>query len=101
PRRTIFEAENVWIGVVHGHRVGSSQELEYTAAEMDADLLVYGHSHKPSFALRSVGLLNPGSPTNPRGYPPTYARLRFEDGRYEGSIIDLENNDELISIEGE
>ncbi|XGI82866.1 metallophosphoesterase [Halorutilales archaeon Cl-col2-1] len=102
PRRRVFEVEGLRVGVLHGHRISSSHELEYAAMETDADLVVYGHSHTPSFSSRGVDLLNPGSPTRPRGSPPTYAEIEVEDGDYEGGVVSLESRsrETLIELSG-
>lgn len=100
PERRVFEVESLRVGVIHGHEVSSSQELEYTAMETEVDLLVYGHSHTPSFSSRGVGLLNPGSPTRPRGSPPTYAEIVVEDNEYDGGVISLESHETVIDVSG-
>lgn len=100
PVRNVVEYESVKIGITHGHTVSSGQELEYVAMELGADLLVYGHSHRPSYAVRSAGLLNPGSPTKPRGSPsvPTYAELELDNSRYEGAIRHVETSEKIVDI---
>jgi len=86
PRRTVFEAEGVRVTVVHGHR-HSADEIGYVGAEEGAHIVVRGHTHTPSYKERGVPVLNPGSPTRPRGSPPSYAWLFLYSGRYGGSIV--------------
>lgn len=70
--------------VVHGHRhhVNTSLlSLRYRAEEVGASIACFGHSHYP-LCERSgdVLLINPGSITQPRGYPvPSYAVLEYVD----------------------
>lgn len=86
PSRTTFEAEGVRIAVVHGHRHGSD-EIGYLGAQEGTHLTVRGHTHTPSYKERGVPVLNPGSPTRPRGAPPSYAWLSVNNGRYGGVIV--------------
>lgn len=90
PEHKAFKVEGVRIAVLHGHTVSSNQELSLQAAESGADLLIHAHTHQPSFIKRGVALLNPGSPTRPRGGPASYAELRIMDGDYEGEILGLD-----------
>lgn len=92
PERCVFALKGVRFVVLHGHTLGSRQELSYVGAEHGADVVVYGHTHKPMYRDRGVGLLNPGSPTEPRGNPPTYAELYIEDGEYEGRILSIDGD---------
>ncbi len=87
PTRETFEADGVRICVVHGHRTA---DVAYEAAETGADLVVRGHTHTPSYKERTVPTLNPGSPTRPRGAPPSYAWLVCRDGGYGGRIVSLD-----------
>ncbi|MDY6764515.1 MAG: metallophosphoesterase [Halobacteria archaeon] len=89
PSQDSFEVEEIRVVVVHGHQVSSDQELRYKGLEMGADLLIHGHTHSPSFVERGIGLLNPGSPTQPRGSPPTYAEVKVEEKTFEVSVIDV------------
>lgn len=84
PRRTVFSTEGVRVCLVHGH---DTADVAYEAAETGADIVVRGHSHTPSHKDRAVPSLNPGSPTRPRGSPPSYAWLACEDGRYRGRVV--------------
>jgi putative phosphoesterase len=87
PRRTVFEADGVRVCVVHGHRTA---DVAYEAAETGANVVVRGHTHTPSYDERAVPTLNPGSPTRPRGAPPSYAWLVCRNGEFGGKVVTKE-----------
>ena len=96
-RKTSFEVNGLRFTLVHGHRVSSSQEFGYIAAQDDADVLIHGHSHKPRADRGNALVLNPGSPTRPRGHPPTYCALELPpnpDGFHDirGAIYGLDGD---------
>ncbi|MCQ2972951.1 MAG: YfcE family phosphodiesterase [archaeon] len=69
PKNIVLEIENKKVGVIHGqvYPRGDTQQLYYTAKELEVDILVSGHSHQPQIEqIKNVLLLNPGSPTVPR-----------------------------------
>ena len=69
PKAKVIEAEDLKIGVIHGevYPRADSDQLLYLAKELDADILVSGHSHQPKIEQKDgVLLLNPGSPIVPR-----------------------------------
>ncbi len=69
PKAKTIEAEGLKIGVVHGevYPRADTQQLVYLAKELDADILVSGHSHQPKIEKTDgVLLINPGSPIVPR-----------------------------------
>lgn len=60
------------IGLTHGHlgQGSSTPDRAYNTFKDKADIIVFGHSHKPFRAVkRGVLLLNPGSPTVKRRQP--------------------------------
>ena len=62
PEVALVELAGVRVVVAHGHRLGSPTPEKVAEVYPDADLAVYGHSHKP--ALRRIGdvlVVNPGS----------------------------------------
>lgn len=70
PGRTVVDAENLRIGVVHdaGPAVGRHERLR--AWFPDCGVLVYGHTHMPEVAeCDGVWIVNPGSPTERRRAP--------------------------------
>ncbi|WP_297506018.1 metallophosphoesterase [Thermococcus sp.] len=73
PEEEVVEAGNFRIGLIHGHQFFSlnAQFLTLKALDMNANVLIFGHTHRfyhDSYSLhgRKVVLLNPGSPTFPR-----------------------------------
>ena len=80
----------VSIHVSHGHEVGSpvpAKLLERYAA----DVIVYGHTHRP-LVTRAAGrlVLNPGA-AGPRRFDimPSVARLTVVDGRADVELVEL------------
>ena len=80
----------VSIHVSHGHETGSpapAKLLERYAA----DVIVFGHTHRP-LVSRVAGrlVLNPGA-AGPRRFDitPTVARLTIRDGRVDAELVDL------------
>ena len=69
PNAKVIEAEGLKIGIAHGevYPRADTQQLLYLAKQLDADILVTGHSHQPKIEqIDGVLLLNPGSPVVPR-----------------------------------
>ncbi len=101
PAETTFQVGDVAVGVVHGHQQRSEDELRYLALDLDVDLLVHGHSHTPRFDTSGgVALLDPGSPTLPRGgFPPTYVELDVEDGALHGEFVEADSGEVYDSFE--
>jgi putative phosphoesterase len=80
----------VRIHVSHGHEVGSPTPAKL-ADRYDADVVVYGHTHKQ--LLTRVGeqlFVNPGA-AGPRRFnlSPSVARLVITEGKAEVEIVDL------------
>ena len=89
-RESIFEMEGHVCFVTHGHIYGAGwgeDELVEKAVEMGADVLFYGHTHKPAYHIyqdEEVTVFNPGSIAMPRQFPreATFLIVEFmEDGR--------------------
>jgi putative phosphoesterase len=95
-RRRLVPSIDVSIGglsihVSHGHEVGSPTPAKLVA-QYAADVVVYGHTHRPLVA-RAAGrlVLNPGA-AGPRRFDilPSVARLTIRGGAAEAELIDLE-----------
>ena len=89
-RESLFELGGHVCYVTHGHRYGANwgeDELVDRAVEMGADVLFYGHTHRPAYQIyqdENVTVLNPGSIALPRQFPreATFLVVEFkEDGR--------------------
>src|SRR5438477_4909425 len=80
----------VRIHVSHGHEVGSPTPAKL-AARYDADVVVYGHTHKQLITRLDHQLfVNPGA-AGPKRFnlSPSVARMAIADGKTEVKIIDL------------
>ncbi|HMG95346.1 MAG TPA: metallophosphoesterase [Gemmatimonadaceae bacterium] len=84
------EVNGLRVHVSHGHEVGSPTP-EKLAERYDADVVVYGHTHRP-LVTRMNGMLfvNPGA-AGPKRFniSPSVGRLTIADGRAEVEIIDI------------
>lgn len=88
--RTIVEAEDARIGMVHGHagKGRSTPDRAFGAFDDDeVDAVLFGHSHIPYRTRRDgVLLFNPGSPTDKRMNPAySYGILRVDGKRITAS----------------
>ena len=75
--------EGLELAVVHETGQSAGREERMSAAYVDVDVLVFGHSHIPWDTTTASGLrlLNPGSPTDRRRQPHcTYMTAVVEDG---------------------
>ncbi len=94
PERLKFEVEGVKIGLVHegGLSVTNTTAPGYLAKEMEVDILIFGHLHRPLIEKTDVMLICPGSPTKPRMSEPSAVELIIENGSINGRILTLEGN---------
>lgn len=83
PEKTFGLGRNT-VFLTHGHRYHASMGPEYLireAIDRDADIVMYGHTHKPVATYENgIFVLNPGSLTYPRqeGRRPSYAVLEID-----------------------
>ena len=92
PKALVSEVEGLKIGVVHGevYPRGDSQQLLYLARQLDADILVSGHSHQPKIEkTEGVLLLNPGSPIVPRLADRTVMLLEVKNKEVDVEIVKI------------
>jgi len=94
PEKLKFEVEGVKIGLVHegGLSVTDMTAQGYLAKEMEADILIFGHLHRPLIEKTNVMLICPGSPTKPRMSNPSVVELVIEKGTVNGRILTLEGD---------
>lgn len=94
PERLKFEVEGVKIGVIHegGLSVMDTTAQGYLAKEMEVDVLIFGHLHRPLIERKDVMLVCPGSPTKPRMSNPSVVELIIEKGSIEGRVLALEGD---------
>ena len=82
--------DGVSIHVSHGHEIGSPQPAKLLE-RYSADVVVYGHTHRPLIAKAESRLvLNPGA-AGPRRFDilPSIARLTITNRRAEAELIAL------------
>jgi putative phosphoesterase len=88
PERKVIEVKGIRIGLVH--MASHGQDLmgaEMMAREMDVQVLVFGHIHRPLIEKGKRLLICPGSTTLPRMSAPCVAELEIVDGNVRGNII--------------
>ena len=84
------EIDGIRVHVSHGHEVGSPTPAKLLE-RYDADVIVYGHTHKQLVAnVGSRWVVNPGA-AGPRRFDllPTVAKMVVREGRVAVEIIDL------------
>jgi putative phosphoesterase len=86
PESRTVEYGGVRFAVTHT-RHGGSTALSLFGRERDADAVIFGHSHRPTFdATGPLPLLNPGSHAQPRGYRAAHAELAETTGGLRGRL---------------
>jgi len=83
-----FRLEGVTIHVSHGHELGRPT-VERLLARYEADVIVYGHTHRPLLERSGTRLVvNPGA-AGPRRFDlkPSVARLTLRNGRADAQLI--------------
>lgn len=88
PEARTVDLAGVRVAVTHRER-GGATALALFGRERGADLVVSGHTHRPSVTeTADCVLLNPGSHAEPRGNPASHAELTPREGGLDGKIID-------------
>lgn len=85
-----LELDGVTVHVSHGHELIVPTPARLLA-RYRADVIVFGHTHRPLIAHRGRRLLvNPGA-AGPRRFhlTPSVARLTIRDGRAEAELVPL------------
>lgn len=99
----LIETKEDNILLTHGHLFNvnmTAEKLLYQAEEMQANIILYGHTHQ-LFAtmLDDILLLNPGSISQPRGkysYLKTYAIITHQS---DGYLVEYYNEKHLLQDE--
>jgi putative phosphoesterase len=90
PARLDLSFGGVSVHVSHGHELGSPTPLRL-AERYDADVIVFGHTHRP--VVEWIGrqlIVNPGAAGPARfNLVPSVARLTIEDGDYGADLVAL------------
>ncbi len=91
PERKVIEVEGKSIGIVHEAALSlqDTTGVWYMAKEMDVDIMIFGHIHKPVIEGDDTFLICPGSPTAPRLSEPSAIELVIENGTILGKVITL------------
>ncbi len=94
PERLIFEADGVKIGIVHegALSINDTTALRYLALEMEVDILIFGHFHRPLIEESDIILICPGSPTAPRMADPSFVEINIDDGYVSINILQAEGH---------
>ncbi len=88
PAVRTFEENGVRFALTHRQR-GGNTALELLGRERDADVVIFGHTHR-HLAERAGGvfLLNPGSYAQPRGSRPTHIELEPMEKGFAGRFYE-------------
>jgi putative phosphoesterase len=89
--RVVRELDGRSIVVIHGHQFGSPTPAALAAAFPDADVILYGHTHRPLVQRVSrILIVNPGAAGPPRfGLEPSVGLLFIEADDIRAEIISL------------
>lgn len=89
--KAVVELEGWTVVVVHGHQLGSPRPETLRAEHPGADIIVYGHTHKPLIDRVADSLvINPGAAGPARfRLAPSVALLALEPGSADARIIEL------------
>ena len=98
PDELTFEIAGFKFHLQHGHLIGSYFQLDnyqymhQVLKEKKVDILIHGHTHVSKIFDYSEGIvLNPGSPTFPRGgTKKSYAKITIQGTKINCEIINLE-----------
>lgn len=86
PEARTVEYGGIRFAVTHT-RNGGATAFTLFGRERDADAVIFGHSHRPTFdATGPLSLLNPGSYAQPRGYRAAHAELKEIEGALRGRL---------------
>ena len=89
------------IYMTHGHRQKvyyNTDTLYYTAAQEQADIALFGHTHVPYLENEGgIMIMNPGSITLPRGgFNRTFAFITIENGKSILSIMEYSKDIKIL-----
>ncbi|MDA8346218.1 MAG: metallophosphoesterase family protein [Thermaerobacter sp.] len=94
PSRLLLTLEGVRLGIVHGD-TGPGQttaERAWRSFPERPEIVVFGHSHGRLWESHDgVTLLNPGSPTKPRGDAPSACWLTLSRGEHDIRFVGEES----------
>ncbi|ERG95812.1 metallophosphoesterase [Haloquadratum walsbyi] len=93
PTTRQFTFAGVQFVMTHTRR-GGSTELSLLGRERDADVVIFGHSHRPTvIATEKCTLVNPGSHAQPRGHRAAHAEFEVQSERkLDGRLITVDGD---------
>ncbi len=83
PQVARLDLDGFNVVVTHGDQFGSPTPALLCGAFPEAEIIVYGHTHRPRLELvdRTVTVMNPGAAGAPRfGVPPSVGIMELEPG---------------------
>ncbi|MEF8801779.1 MAG: metallophosphoesterase [Halolamina sp.] len=90
PETTTVEYAGVRIAATHRSRSGTTGLVMF-GRQQTADLVVFGHSHRPTVEeMDELTLLNPGSHAEPRGARQSFAVLEPTETGLDGRLVTVE-----------
>jgi len=79
--------------IFHGHGIyprGDITKLVYKTLEEKCNVLITGHTHRPSILeINGIRIINPGSPTVPRYDKPTFMISEIKEDRIITKIVEV------------
>ncbi|OCL25351.1 YfcE family phosphodiesterase [Orenia metallireducens] len=97
PEDQLANIGNMKLFLTHGHNYMINYGLDklyYKAKEVEADIVIFGHSHR-RYAIEEDGILffNPGSISSPRdGKAPSYGIIEIRDNKIIYKHFDFKSN---------
>ncbi|MGQ4556328.1 YfcE family phosphodiesterase [Halobellus sp. GM3] len=91
PEARNFTFGGVTFAMTHT-RPGGPTALSLFGRQRGADVVLFGHSHRPTYEpTEAVALVNPGSHAQPRGHRAAHAEFeRRSDGAVEGRLVTVD-----------
>ena len=90
PERKVVTVDGIRIGLVHMASHGSDLVgARMMAREMEVEVLVFGHIHRPIVEKGERLLICPGSTTLPRMSAPSVAEIEIIDVKVFGNIVTI------------
>ncbi len=92
PERKVIEIEGIKIGLIHQAALSIQDTIgtRYMAKEMGAEVLIFGHIHRPVIEKSDVIIACPGSPTSPRMSEPSAIEFEINDRKISGNVVTFE-----------
>ncbi len=93
-RELLLELEGHRLLLTHGHLHNVKRTLNnlyYRALELSCDITIFGHTHVPFLEeVQGVWIMNPGSPTFPRGTdPPAFGLIELVPEKAALRIVEM------------